>query len=294
MISVILSLLVSAATPPPPPIIFTPSYSATLPPLTGNVPEVRAKANLPSYFTTMDYPAAARRAGEQGTVGFTAAVDPTGRVTACAITASSGSPSLDYATCAIISRRARFTPAQDGAGRAVADRIEARTRWVLPPAPPTPYADRRMALIFTTDAAGAVTACRPEASTEVPKSDRLCDSMIGQARAIAAIAMRTQAMANRELVLEQGVLVGGPDRVRGIGTRSGEASGTMFALALEIDAGGAIAHCEGANGDEDARRVAMACAESGKRPFVPTDNASANAAVRRAVRYFASYTRPIG
>ena len=222
-----------------------------------------------------------------------AAVDPTGRVTGCNVTTSSGSLSLDLATCSIIQRRARFTPAQDGAGRAVADRVQARIRWVLPPARPIPYADHRMALIFPTDAAGLVTGCRVEASVETPKDNRACASTMDEARLVSAAMAKRFAVANREVVLEQGLLVGGSDRARAIGRRSGETFGEMLVLALEFDAGGAVVDCAGAYGDENAQRVAYACADTMKRKVLPTDNPAANA-TRRAVRYFASYTRPIG
>ena len=67
MISMVLSLLAGVATPPPPPLISVSSspiiqplapFSSPLPPLSDSVvPEVRARANLPSYFAN-DYPSA--------------------------------------------------------------------------------------------------------------------------------------------------------------------------------------------------------------------------------------------
>ena len=151
-----------------------------------------------------------------------------------------------------------------------------------------------MALIFPTDAAGLTTGCRIEASVEVPQDNRLCASMNWEARAVSAAMAERCAVANRELVREQGVLVGGSDRARGIGRRSGETFGEMLVLALEVDADGAIVHCTGADGDEIPQRVTAACADTTKRKFLPSDVASANRAMRRAIRYFASYTRPIG
>ena len=303
MISIVLSLLAGAATPPPPPLVSESSQpvvyrpappTAPLPPLADFVvPEVRAKANLPSLFSTDDYPAAARRADEQGTVAIDAAVDPIGRVIGCNVTTSSGSPSLDATTCSIIQRRARFTPAQDGAGRAVADRVQARIRWVLPPARPIPFADYRLALVFRTDAAGLIAGCRVESSMETPKDNRPCSSTMDEARLVSVAMAKRFAVANREVVLEQGLLVGGTDRARGIGRRSGETFGEMLVLALKFDADGAVVECAGAYGDENPQRVASVCADTRKRKVLPTDNPAANP-TRRAVRYFASYTRPIG
>jgi len=97
-----------------------------------------ARANLASYISDSDYPAEAIRAGEQGTVGFKLDIGPDGLVSACTILLSSNSASLDAATCRILQARARFTPARDSAGHAVADAVKGRIRWVLPPDEPEP------------------------------------------------------------------------------------------------------------------------------------------------------------
>jgi len=103
---------------------------------TDSVPAVRAHADLGSYFHMEDYPAAAALRAEVGTVGFTLDVDANGRVGACHVTASSGSQALDDTTCQILSSRALFTPARDGAGAAVPDHVSDRVTWALPE-PPT-------------------------------------------------------------------------------------------------------------------------------------------------------------
>jgi protein TonB len=92
----------------------------------------RAKANLPSYFSTDDYPLEALRRNQQGTTAFILSIDRRGRVERCTIATSSGSPSLDEATCSILKRRARFDPARDDDGRRVADTTSGRIKWVLP------------------------------------------------------------------------------------------------------------------------------------------------------------------
>ena len=96
----------------------------------------RARASLASYISDSDYPADAIRNGEQGIVGFQLEVGPDGIVSSCRIVASSGSASLDTATCRIMQARARFTPARDGGGHAVPDVVTSRIRWVLPPDEP--------------------------------------------------------------------------------------------------------------------------------------------------------------
>jgi protein TonB len=91
----------------------------------------RSKVNLASLIVNADYPASARAAREQGLVEFTLDVGPNGRVTGCTVTRSSGSPALDSTTCRLMQSRARFTPALDGSGATVADRMTGRLIWRL-------------------------------------------------------------------------------------------------------------------------------------------------------------------
>lgn len=118
---------------PPPPVIIPPVAPAPPPPPPPvRVQPAKAKANLASYISDADYPDAALRAEEQGTTGFTLQIGPDGRVTNCTVTSSSGSATLDNATCRIMRSRARFTPAHDSSGNATSDSTSARIRWVLP------------------------------------------------------------------------------------------------------------------------------------------------------------------
>ena len=86
-----------------------------------------------------DYPAAAIRAREQGTVAIRYVVGPEGRVTSCEIAESSGSAVLDATTCALAQRRFRFYPAQDEAGTPTSETRTQRVRYSLPEdVPPAP------------------------------------------------------------------------------------------------------------------------------------------------------------
>ena len=110
--------------PPPPP-----SYV--------NSPR-RDRANLASYFSSDDYPAGALRAGAEGTVRFRLIIGVDGRVQNCIVTASSGSPDLDNATCRILRSRARYTPARDYQGNPTVGSDSGTVIWRLPPPPPPP------------------------------------------------------------------------------------------------------------------------------------------------------------
>lgn len=120
---------VPAEEPPPPP---RPGFPADALALGENAGGAQARANLASYVTADDYPAAALRNGEQGRVAFALEISPKGRVTDCTIRESSGSAALDSTTCRIMRVRARYTPARDGGGRAIASREQAAVTWVLP------------------------------------------------------------------------------------------------------------------------------------------------------------------
>jgi protein TonB len=116
----------------PPPVITPTAPPAPPAPPAPKIEPARAKANLASYVSDADYPDSALRNEESGTTGFRLDVGPNGRVTNCTVTASSGSASLDSATCRIMRARARFTPAHDSSGAPVSDAVSARIKWVLP------------------------------------------------------------------------------------------------------------------------------------------------------------------
>ncbi|HMJ92675.1 MAG TPA: energy transducer TonB, partial [Allosphingosinicella sp.] len=88
-----------------------------------------------------DYPRSAIEARKSGTVHLSFTVAPTGRVSACRVTRSSGSRALDETTCRLIMQRFRYRPARDGAGRPVADTIGGEHVWELGPEPPPIYVE---------------------------------------------------------------------------------------------------------------------------------------------------------
>lgn len=78
-----------------------------------------------------DYPADASRAKVGGEVEVRFTILPTGRVTGCRVTRSSGDASLDATTCRLIVARFRFRPATNAAGAPVASPYGWRQSWWL-------------------------------------------------------------------------------------------------------------------------------------------------------------------
>lgn len=84
------------------------------------------------WVTTDDYRSNWIRQEMTGKARFRLEIAADGRVTNCAITGSSGHPQLDTATCALVSKRARFQPARGSEGEPVAGTYSNAIDWQLP------------------------------------------------------------------------------------------------------------------------------------------------------------------
>jgi protein TonB len=116
---------VTAVAPPPiPPVaVAPPAPPAPVPPPRKVQSAQSAKGDLRTLFSADDYPASAQSAGAEGTAQAQLTVGPDGRVESCNITRSSGNSALDSATCNILRRRAKFTPARDSNGQPTTDTV---------------------------------------------------------------------------------------------------------------------------------------------------------------------------
>ena len=101
---------VAPAPPAPPP-----------PPPPKKIEPARARGDVRMLFSDSDYPASAQAAGAQGTAQAQLTIGPDGRVVGCNLVRSTGNGALDAATCNILRRRAKFTPAHDSSGAATTD-----------------------------------------------------------------------------------------------------------------------------------------------------------------------------
>lgn len=123
--------IVTVATPPPvqPPPVITPPPP---PPPPVKQQAARAKGSLLGLFSDDDYPNAALQAQQQGSTSVSLTIGTDGRVSGCSVTSSSGSAALDSATCNVLRRRAKFSPAIDSNGQPTGDTYSQRVTWRLP------------------------------------------------------------------------------------------------------------------------------------------------------------------
>ncbi len=136
--------------------------------------------NPGDWVNSADYPASALREEAEGVVGFTLDVDAQGVPTNCSVTRSSGNPSLDSATCTLISTRARFTPATDKKGAPVAGTWSSSVRWQIPTGPNTLPGPADYTVSFVVEEDGSVTGCTFSGLDHIAPLRGPCDAFASQ------------------------------------------------------------------------------------------------------------------
>jgi hypothetical protein len=82
-----------------------------------------------------------------------------GRVKACQIIVTSGSPILDGTTCGLLMQRAAFKPALDANGNPTEGLYSSRINWVIPKYEPTAIKPESMVRSFTIETDGTASDC---------------------------------------------------------------------------------------------------------------------------------------
>ena len=113
----------TVTTPVIPPVVTPPPAPPPPPPPHKTVSAQSARGDLRTLFSADDYPAAAQAAEAQGTAQATLTISPSGQVIGCSLVRSTGNGALDSATCNILRRRAKFTPARDSNGQPTTDTV---------------------------------------------------------------------------------------------------------------------------------------------------------------------------
>ena len=216
-----------------------------------------ATPQLNELFTTDDYPAAALRRGEHGTVRARMKIDASGAVIDCTIAKSSGSALLDEATCAVIRARAHYSPWTETDGRAAPRYDVVRIKWVIPSDGRMPVIDRYTRFTFDLATNGTLSNCVAELNSK-PWETTYCDAGQENFQKFDSSDRDFIASEGRKLAFLDGYVVGGdPD---GSLLTSFARGGHVYGLtaSLTIDERGAVIHCETtfydwhfAPGDED-------------------------------------------
>lgn len=133
--------------------------------------------NPSAWFGDDAYPAEALRAGQQGRTIAEVQIDDTGLLVSCRVASSSGSASLDQATCAVALQDRHYQPATDGRGRPIASHARLSILWRIPagrefgdPVDVTaaPPALRTMEMSLTVAGDGTLEACHAEFTGRKP------------------------------------------------------------------------------------------------------------------------------
>ncbi len=92
----------------------------------------RPKGKTAGWVTTNDYPTSDLRAEHEGSARYRLTIDAAGKVSDCAVVASSGFAGLDQAACANLTRRGQFNPATDESGAGTPSSYSGTVTWRLP------------------------------------------------------------------------------------------------------------------------------------------------------------------
>jgi len=141
------------------------------------------------------YPQGALKRGEQGRVAFKLTIEPTGTVSSCDVTESSGFKTLDAETCEIMGLYARLKPERAEDGRAIRVVRDGFITWKLPP--------------------GATKIASASNRKTMPRPDGLiCRKDI---KTGSLIATTTQCLTRSEWLRQEAVTRDEIDRIQGKG-----------------------------------------------------------------------------
>src|SRR4051794_13991088 len=113
-------------------LISLPSMLWTAQSGSANAAEQMVRDEKNGEFIWKYYPPGALKRGEQGRVAFKLTIEPTGVISACDVTESSGFKALDEETCAIMGLYARLQPVRNADGRAIRGTQSGFIDWKLP------------------------------------------------------------------------------------------------------------------------------------------------------------------
>lgn len=250
--------------------------------------------NMGEVFSSDDYPIDALRKDEQGRVLAHVTVDRAGRPTACLIAETSNSASLDAATCLLLRTRGKFKIMPDAPKRAASFLAPVRVVWTLPEEPPIPVSDYAIRTIFSIKPDQTLGGCRVEGFDNPGPTDVHCDAIRTTAQGALDHGLLGVAAITRDLVMEEGLLVGSADRADVIGRGPGRQLLRRNAWALEINPEGKVSECRPIDVSSVDKAVAatdMMCGVYRAQTFEALSAAQANRSNRHAIAYYVGYVR---
>jgi TonB family protein len=234
--------------------------------------------NTESWVAESDYPPAALRHNEQGVVAFELQIDAAGRVALCTVTHSSGSVVLDARTCALIQERARFEPARDARGNAVAGSFRQRIGWQLPPPARKQVAPWSSIARMVISGTGEVLSCT-ESNIGPASWGSACDT-ISESRPEILLAFRGgPGPAPATVVHEAHFVVEGISRSPRLFEQSGRQLISMIESRFDIDAEGAARNCRVVQRGGSELLQPLICDHMFDGPYEATDGRSREAGV---------------
>ncbi len=256
-----------------PPAPLPPKPAPPLPP----VPKVRAKpAESPGgWINPEDYPKPALYNEMTGISAFRLFIDPTGKVSHCQITASSGFEVLDSATCERLIEHGKFTPAQDGKGRAVADTWNSRVLWQMPFTTPQPMKEGTGIATFQINKLGVVTDCAVKVkSWDTETSQEQCwnsDNM----PPLAGLEMRGYgAEPIVEVDMEWSSTFSSARRDQLIQDRPGYETRSLLVFRFEVNAEGKMTQCAMERQRGSEKLIHNMCFQAVKQLYAPMKDAT--------------------
>ncbi|NYT39600.1 TonB family protein [Sphingomonas sp. R-74633] len=220
--------------------------------------------NLPEWITEDDYPASALRNREEGQTKFRLTVAGDGSVERCDITGSSGSAALDEATCALLTRRARFSVSRPGMP------YNSSVIWQIPPTPPQPIAKSHIAAILRISADDKVLGCEEKLEGTVSSAmNAPCDEAAqglppGMLEAIGGMGKP------RTLTMEYSNWFGTDAALAGLYSRPGQVVVGRTRVQFDITESGKVENCrEVPTGQEGILEGRPSPCSGGIDPFVP-------------------------
>jgi TonB family protein len=251
--SIFVSLVLALAAPdgfpaaPPAPII-TPSPFIRAEPLErppgiepNKPPEL---LNTQEIFNDGTYPFWAKAQDEEGNVRVVMDVDASGAVRSCRVVQSSGSPNLDLGTCDIMSGRARFAPARDRKGQAVASTYVRTVNWVLQNRGLSEIRDHSFKVHYSVDSNLQVTDCRIEQDPVDEFDPRSCAELRGAAQMLVVTSPADFNWKQWRVVLEMAEFAGAADKAMMVGKREGEMAFDRVVTRVTVNPQGRITHCQ--------------------------------------------------